>query len=369
MNVTEPLNEHEERTMPRMPRSPSISVSTRTAAAVLRLAGVMLASGAMAACAVDAPTGSQVNPAVSLGKAPPPSVTVTSTDPTYGFQGDSVLTVRVKGTGFTAGAHASWQINGDTTHVHEINTSFVSSTEVVATIKVDLDAPVALYDVVVTLVGGKKGVGAELFTVKSVNERQQLPIPIAVTLDEVGPLGPSRIHADTLGEYVHGVQGMQAVIDQFGSLQITPLNGQATTPAQRSIVLDFSVPADTANHYRPDVTGQTNFKILSNNYGNPRIQDLGINGNATSACYRVTFAFRNIATHYQADFNTSIDPQAAFVLITRTSSATWTVASDAACGAQPTWALIRSQDLTRKNAPLVSHGNYSLPFSMHLRAL
>src|SRR3982751_1384051 len=122
-----------------MPRKPSSPVSTQMAPAVLRLAALMLVSGAMAACAVDEPTASQPNPRASLAKAPPPAVTVTSTDPTYGFQGDSVLTVRVKGTGFAAGAHASWQINGDTTHVHEISTSFVSSTEVVATIKVDLD--------------------------------------------------------------------------------------------------------------------------------------------------------------------------------------------------------------------------------------
>ncbi len=73
--------------------------------------------------------------------------------------------------------------------MHEISTTYVSPTEVVSTIKVDLNAPTALYDVVVTLVGGKKGVGAELFAVKSVNERQQLPIPIAVTVDDAGALG------------------------------------------------------------------------------------------------------------------------------------------------------------------------------------
>jgi hypothetical protein len=352
--------------MPRMPRSPSSSVSTRTASAILRLASVMLASGAMAACAVDAPTASGVNPRVSLAKAPPPSVTVTSTDPAYGFQGDSVLTVRVKGTGFTAGARTSWQINGDTTHVHEIGTpTFVSSTEVVTTIKVDLDAPVALYDVVVTLVGGKKGVGSEVFTVKSVNERQQLPIPIAVTIDDVGPAGPSRIRSDGLDEYVDGQQGMQAIIDQFGNLQITPQNG-GTTPADRSVVFDFTVPADPLNTYRPNVSGQINFKILTIDYDNPRIQDLGV---GQSACYRATFAFRNLTTHHQANFSAAYDPQASYALITRTSASMWTMVTDGSCGAHPTWALVKSQDLTRKNAPLVSRGNYSLPFSIHFRAL
>jgi hypothetical protein len=305
---------------------------------------------------------------VSLAKAPPPSVTVTSTDPTYAFQGDSVLTVHVKGTGFTAGAHTSWPVSGDTTHVHEISTTYVSPTEVVSTIKVDLNAPTALYDVVVTLVGGKKGVGAELFAVKSVNERQQSPIPIGVTVEDAGPLGANRIRSDGLGEYVDGQQGMTAWIDQFGNLQISPNNG-TTMPAQRSLVFDFSVPADPLNTYRPDVSGQINFKILSNDYGNPRIQDLGLNGNGLSACYRVTFAFRNVTTHHHIDFNTDINPQAAFVLITRTSASAWTVVSDGPCGANPGWGGVKSQDLVKKNASAVPRGVYVMPFSIRLRAL
>ena len=351
-------------------RRTAFSFASRcTAPAALRTGGMILLAWAIAACAADEPTAARVSPGVSLGKAPPPDVTVTSTDPTYAFQGDSVLSVRVKGTGFTAGAHTSWPINGDTTHVHEISTMYVSSTEVVSTIRVDLDAPTALYDVVVTLVGGKKGVGAELFAVKPANERQQQPIPIGVTIEDAGVLGPYRIRSDGLGEYVDGQLGMTSLIDQYGNLNISPNNGQSTTPALRSIVLDFSVPADPLNTYRPDVSGQTNFKILSNDYGNPRIQDLGINGNPLSACYRVTFSFRNLTTHHQIDFNTGLNAQTAFVLITRTSGTTWTVQSDGPCGANPAWGWVRSGDLTKKNQPLVARGNYVMPFSILLRAL
>lgn len=346
-----------------MPRRSFSCICSGTVA--LRLVGMTLVSVAIVSCAVDEPTASRVNPRVSLAKAPP-AVTVTSTDPTFGFQGDSVLTVHVKGSGFSAGAHSAWQINGDTTHVHELSTSFVSSTEVISTIKVDIDAPTAAYDVVVTLVNGKKGVGAELFTVKPVNERQQQPIPIAVTVDDAGPAGPSGVRSDGLGEYVNGLQGMQALIDQFGNLQITPLNGQGTTPAQRSLVVDLSVPADPLNTYPPDVSGQINFKILSNDYGVPRIQDLGVN---QSACYRVTFAFRNLTTSYVARFNTGIDAGAAFLLITRTSTTTWTMQTDGTCGAYPTWASVASTDLVRKNAPSVNRGNYSLSLLIRFRSL
>jgi hypothetical protein len=352
-----------------MPRRSDSFAPPQSTSGVGHLGGIVLLC-VMAACVADEPTASRLDPRVSLAKAPPPSVTVTSTDPTYAFQGDSVVTVRVKGTGFAEGAHASWQINGDTTHVHEISTSFVSTTEVVATIKVDLNAPTALYDVAVTLVNGKKGVGAELFTVKSVNERQQLPIPIAVTVDDAGTAGPSRIRSDGLGEYVDGQQGMQAVIDQFGNLQISPNNGQATTPAQRSLVFDFSVPADPLNTYRPNVSGQTNFKILSISYGSPaRIQDLGLNGNPVSGCYRVTFAFRNLTTHHQLEFNPSINADAIAAFITRTSASTWTIVSDGPCGTHPSWGAVRSQDLVKKNAPLVFRGNYDMPFSIRLRTL
>ena len=353
-----------------MPRKSDGFVSPHIRPGVLSLGGMLLLC-VMAACVADEPTASRPTPGLSLGKAPPPSVTVTSTDPTYAFQGDSVLTVHVKGTGFTAGAHTSWPVSGDTTHVHEISTTYVSPTEVVSTIKVDLNAPTALYDVVVTLVGGKKGVGAELFAVKSVNERQQEPIPIAVTVEDAGVAGPYKIQSDGLGEYVNGQLGMTAIIDQFGNLQITPNNGQATTPAQRSLVFDFSVPADPLNPYHPDVSGQTNFKILTISYGSvARIQDLGVNGAPLSSCYTVTFAFRNLTTHHALEFNPSIQAGATWALITRTSASTWTVSSNAgACGAHPYWGGVRSQDLTRKNAPLVLRGNYVMPFSLQIRAL
>lgn len=347
------------------------SEATRNALTVSRLGGTIALGYVMAACAADEPTALRSLPDVNMAKGGPSSgVTVSSTDPAYGFQGDSMLTVRVRGSGFATGARASWQLNGDTTHVHEISTTYVSSTEVVAVIKVDADAPIALYDVVVTLIGGKKGVGAEMFAVKSVNERQQLPIPIAMTVQGVGPLGPYRVLNDGRGDYVHGLHGMTVLIDEFGNLQITPTSAESI-PAQRQLYLDFSVPADPLNAYRPDTTGQTNFKIVSNDYGNPRIQDLGINGNPTSACYRVSFAFRNATTRHTVTFNTSVYPQVAFALVTRTgvSPDTWTMTTDPVCGVNSEWGGVKSTDLTRKNAPTVFRGFYVLPFSILLRAL
>lgn len=352
--------------MRRTSRRPRSARTPMTAAA--RLAALISVAGAVAACAVDDPTALGPKPAVSLAKAPPLSVTVTATDPTYGFQGDSVLVVHVKGSGFSAGARTSWPINGDTTHVHEISTTYVSATEVVSTIKVDADAPAAAYDVVVMLVNGKKGVGAELFTVKPGNQRPQPAIPIAVTVDDADLAGPYRIRSDGGGEYVNGQQGMTAIIDDVGNLQITPTNGDGTTPADRSLVFDFSQPASPSNTYRPDVSGQINFKIGSNG-GGPRIQDLGMNGNPVAGCYLVWFAFRNLTTHHRIWFNPSIDAGATKAYITRTSPSSWTMVSDGPCGANANWGAVQSQDLTRKNAPLVFRGDYIMRFSVRFRTL
>ena len=352
--------------MRRSPRSPRFDRTTMPAA--VRLAALTSVVGAIAACAVDEPTALGPKSTVSFAKAPPPSVTVTATDPTYGFQGDSVLVVHVKGSGFSAGARTSWPINGDTTHVHEISTTYVSATEVVSTIKVDADAPTAAYDVVVMLVNGKKGVGAELFTVKPGNQRPQPAIPIAVTVDDADLAGPYRIRSDGLGEYVNGQAGMTAIIDDVGNLQVTPGNGTETTPAQRTLVFDFSQPASPSNTYQPDVSGQTNFKILSIGAG-PRIQDLGVNGNPFAGCYLVSFAFRNLTMHHRIWFNSSIDAGATLAYITRTSATTWTMVSDGPCGANANWGAVQSQDLTRKNAPLVFRGDYVMRFSVRFRAL
>ena len=352
--------------MRRKSRRPMPTRTTMPAA--VRYAALISVIGAMAACSADDPTALGPKPAVGLAKAPPPAVTVTATDPTYGFQGDSVLVVHVKGSGFSAGARTSWPINGDTTHVHELSTTYVSATEVVSTIKVDADAPTVTYDVVVTLVNGKKGVGAELFTVKPGNQRPQPAIPIAVTVDDADLAGPYRIQSDGLGEYVNGQAGMSAIIDDVGNLQITPQNGDGTTPAERRLVFDFSQPAIPSNTYRPDVSGQINFKIGSIGAG-PRIQDLGMNGNPVAGCYLVWFAFRNLTTHHRIWFNTSIDAGATLAYITRMSASTWTMVSDGPCGANASWGAVQSQDLTRKNAPLVFRGDYVMRFSVRFRTL
>jgi hypothetical protein len=90
--------------------------------------------------------------------------TVTSTNPSFAFQ-DTTIDVSIFGSDFTNGASAAWSVNGNTSHVQVKSTKFVSATELKASIVIPAAAPVAKYDVVVTLSNGKKGVGAEKFEV------------------------------------------------------------------------------------------------------------------------------------------------------------------------------------------------------------
>src|SRR6188508_371285 len=117
--------------------------------------------GALLSCQSDGPTATPIIGEVGLAKGSGSggvgAPTVTATDPTSAVQ-DTTVDVNVFGTGFTTGAKATWSLNGDTTKVHVKSTKVVSSTQVVARIEVPQTAPVARYDVVVTLATGKKGV-------------------------------------------------------------------------------------------------------------------------------------------------------------------------------------------------------------------
>jgi hypothetical protein len=96
------------------------------------------------------------------------ALAVTSVSPPFGDQGVQV-DVHVFGSGFTAGAQATWLLHGvaDPAHVHTNSTTFVSSTELVANVTIASDATLDFWDVQVALAGGKNGVGSELFEVTS----------------------------------------------------------------------------------------------------------------------------------------------------------------------------------------------------------
>jgi len=103
---------------------------------------------------------------VSLAKAAPTGIGVTSANPNVGHDGDDSLVVTITGTGFVSGAQAAWERGGVAdAKIHVRSTRFVSSTQLTATIDIAPDATIDLYDVSVTNPDKKKGIGYLLFEV------------------------------------------------------------------------------------------------------------------------------------------------------------------------------------------------------------
>ena len=95
------------------------------------------------------------------------ALAVTSTSPAFGDQG-TTIDVHILGSGFTAGAKATWLLHGVADdHVHANSTTFISSSELVANITIASDATLDFWDVQVSLSNGKNGVGSDLFEVTS----------------------------------------------------------------------------------------------------------------------------------------------------------------------------------------------------------
>jgi hypothetical protein len=139
--------------------------------AVLRrgVAGILALAlgGALQSCQsplADAPvTAPPSAPALARAAATP---TVSAANPASARQGTVTLDVQISGSGFDDGSQASWQLNGVTYPKIAVNsTKFVSSTSLTANITVALDAAPVTYDIAVVTRTGKKGIGAELFTV------------------------------------------------------------------------------------------------------------------------------------------------------------------------------------------------------------
>ncbi|MFN2638077.1 MAG: hypothetical protein ABR585_13725, partial [Gemmatimonadaceae bacterium] len=127
----------------------------------------MLACGIGLAACSDPISTERATSSIGLAaaKAASTSVTVTGTFPSQGPT-DTTIDVTISGSGFDAGASATFPLNGvDDPRVHVNSTRFVSSTQLVANLRIAPDAPTVKYDVAVLDVSGKKGIGSELFTV------------------------------------------------------------------------------------------------------------------------------------------------------------------------------------------------------------
>lgn len=144
--------------------------------------GGALSAALLWGCAEEPPTGpdefsasnSEMEAKSPKGRAG--DVSVSAVDPDT-VPTDTILTVRVLGSGFTAGSTVSWALAGTPTSAvtTQLPVTFVSARELQASIAVSRDAPLARYDAVVTVPGGKKGIGLEMLEV--VAKPIELPVP------------------------------------------------------------------------------------------------------------------------------------------------------------------------------------------------
>lgn len=110
------------------------------------------------------PTAPAVLLTAGTANASASALSVTAATPAYGRDGDVALAVTITGSGFKAGAQASWKLNGGPApDIAVKSTSYVSSTQLVATIDIGSAAQLAYYDVAVTQ-SDRKGIGTESST-------------------------------------------------------------------------------------------------------------------------------------------------------------------------------------------------------------
>ena len=154
-------------------------------------------------------------------------VTVTGTNPDSATQ-DTTLDVVINGSGFDQGSQAQWAIAGvPSTKVQTNSTRFVSSKKLVASITIAIDADTGRYDVIVTSSTGKKGIGSELFAIKT--KATDTPI-VATYRDAVGDglLSDAQRRPGLDAGYTDGVDGVTADILADGNYRVTALNGSST---------------------------------------------------------------------------------------------------------------------------------------------
>ena len=139
--------------------------ATRRSTAISTVITVM-AMLAMTGCQDQTPTdptvtGIALKPGGGGGKGPK----VESTDPTSAPQ-ETTLNVQVFGSSFDDGSEVTFTIDGTPSDlVRTDTTKFVSDKELIASITIDLNAITDLYDVEVLSSRGRKGIGADLFSV------------------------------------------------------------------------------------------------------------------------------------------------------------------------------------------------------------
>lgn len=194
-------------------------------------------------------------------------------------------------------------------------------------------------------------------------------------LDADASGNPYNITSDGKGDYLNGVDYVEAVLDQYGTFAFNTLN-QKLKPgmvAKRWVNYHFNSPVDPNNSYRPAQSTNYNYHFSTggSTFGtNPMIplQNLGVNGNPSTECIYMGNGFTDGTNEWRVSFHKGIedtqDTPTAFVVVTRTSvsPAVWTITPVGSCSPNSNVASLRD------NATSFLYGYYYLPFYFVLTA-
>jgi hypothetical protein len=263
--------------------------------------GFLFAAVGMLACEGDPPTspdGLQIRAAKPPKDGDGDDPTVTSADPSSGEQGAVGLVIMVEGLGFEKGAKVAFHLkldNGDTDPDPDPgmivqSTRFETSTLLIATVDIALDAEVAARYISVSF-RGRRGIGTEaLFEVKE----KQLPPVLSESVDFHISLADSS-SGDALTNdgreqnaacpgklYCEGVDFVGAHLSGVGHLMFW--TSQDTNGGQASV---RRVRIDV-NGDRFGFQGSTDDRIFTNS-NDPAVdlRDLGVDGNSSSVTSRM----------------------------------------------------------------------------------
>lgn len=124
---------------------------------------------AMSSCTdtSEVPTAAGDSPGLQYAKGGSTAgPTVSLATPAYGERGETGKPVTISGSGFSVGASVTWERNGAVDPSITVHSAVVvSSTRIDATISIASEAELSFYDIGVTNLDRKKGVGTEMFEV------------------------------------------------------------------------------------------------------------------------------------------------------------------------------------------------------------
>lgn len=200
-------------------------------------------------------------PVAAQGGSAAPDPTVKGVEPDSAAR-DTTLDIIVSGSGYDQGSNVTLELQGvPSERVRTNTTTFVNSQKLIANITIAADADTGAYDVAVTTLDGRRGIGIEMFTVTTV-------FPTIVTFRDA-PSDNIRGDAELRGgdglwtgpQYESGVCGVGADLGNLNDAKLDPDAGHRGKKMEREcgsarvMVFEWDQPVGGGPHKPTRVDG------------------------------------------------------------------------------------------------------------------